>query len=340
MKKLYSKTDYIEYKVDPRPEDWLGKILSECFENFQDNNGDLRTSILDNILSYKLSLSAGDSDYQACSVVLSENFGNITYTWIAEQFGYDLISNPRKLTTAGTLLSFSLDIAHGNLVPEMSYTGEYLSCAYEFTRRRLVINSIGWGCNESKELEDAKECIAKRMMVFSKFFPDKSKTELFPVFSLPFVNNSWDPDFFGFCYGDGTYGEWLYSWAEFTGREYHDWAREDQIYFSCLLEATDQYLEHHINMLLTMTRPELLYYADLSLYCGCSAIWAFLNKDIPGDIKNQELNKLYIRLTALGKIEGFGMGIYKEMAESLGKHAANYYDLSEVQEIIGYRIYL
>lgn len=34
------------------------------------------------------------------------------------------------------------------------------------------------------------------------------------------------------------------------------------------------------------------------------------------------------------------MEVYKEMAESLGKHAANYYDLDEIQEIIGYRIYL
>ena len=125
--KLYSKTDYLEYKTNPQPGDCLGKILSECFENFQDSNGIVRTSILDNILSYKLSLSAGDSDYQACSVVLSENFENITYTWIAEQFGYTLISNPRKITTLGTLLGFELDIAHGNLLPEESYTGEYLS---------------------------------------------------------------------------------------------------------------------------------------------------------------------------------------------------------------------
>ena len=93
-------------------------------------------------------------------------------------------------------------------------------------------------------------------------------------------------------------------------------------------------------MLPTMTRPELLYFADLSLYCGCSGIWAFMNRDISGDEKNSELNKLYTRLTALGKIEGAGMEVYKEMAESLGKHAANYYDLDEIQEIIGYRIYL
>ena len=34
--KLYSKTDYLEYKTNPQPGDCLGKILSECFENFQD----------------------------------------------------------------------------------------------------------------------------------------------------------------------------------------------------------------------------------------------------------------------------------------------------------------
>lgn len=335
--KLYSKTDYIEYKTNPQSGDYLGKILSECFENFQDSNGIVRTSILDNILSYKLSLSAGDSDYQACSVVLSENFENITYTWIAEQFGYTLISNPRKITTLGTLLGFELDIAHGNLLPEESYTGEYLSCAYESLRRRLIMNSIGWGCTVSKELEDAKKCMEKRMKVFERYFSGNIK---FPVFSQPFMNSSWDPDFYGFCYGDGTYGEWNYSWAGFIGREYHDWTREDQIYFSCLYEATDQYLEYHLNMLPTMIRPELLYFADLSLYCGCSGIWAFMNRDISGDEKNSELNKLYTRLTALGKIEGAGMEVYKEMAESLGKHAANYYDLDEIQEIIGYRIYL
>ena len=269
--------------------------------------------------------------------MLSENFENITYTWIAEQFGYTLISNPRKITTLGTLLGFELDIAHGNLLPEESYTGEYLSCAYESLRRRLIMNSIGWGCTVSKELEDAKKCMEKRMKVFERYFSGNIK---FPVFSQPFMNSSWDPDFYGFCYGDGTYGEWNYSWAGFIGREYHDWTREDQIYFSCLYEATDQYLEHHLNMLPTMIRPELLYFADLSLYCGCSGIWAFMNRDISGDEKNSELNKLYTRLTALGKIEGAGMEVYKEMAESLGKHAANYYDLDEIQEIIGYRIYL
>lgn len=335
--KLYSKTDYIEYKTNPQSGDYLGKILSECFENFLESDKEVRVSILENILKYKLTLEDTTEDYQACSVVLSENFENITYTWIAEQFGYTLISNPRKITTLGTLLGFELDIAHGNLLPEESYTGEYLSCAYESLRRGLIMNSIGWGCTVSKELEDAKKCMEKRMKVFERYFSGNIK---FPVFSQPFMNSSWDPDFYGFCYGDGTYGEWNYSWAGFIGREYHDWTREDQIYFSCLYEATDQYLEHHLNMLPTMTRPELLYFADLSLYCGCSGIWAFMNRDISGDEKNSELNKLYTRLTALGKIEGAGMEVYKEMAESLGKHAANYYDLDEIQEIIGYRIYL
>lgn len=335
--KLYSKTDYIEYKTNPQSGDYLGKILSECFENFLESDKEVRVSILENILKYKLTLEDTTEDYQACSVVLSENFENITYTWIAEQFGYTLISNPRKITTLGTLLGFELDIAHGNLLPEESYTGEYLSCAYESLRRRLIMKSIGWGCTVSKELEDAKKCMEKRMKVFERYFSGNIK---FPVFSQPFMNSSWDPDFYGFCYGDGTYGEWNYSWAGFIGREYHDWTREDQIYFSCLYEATDQYLEHHLNMLPTMTRPELLYFADLSLYCGCSGIWAFMNRDISGDEKNSELNKLYTRLTALGKIEGAGMEVYKEMAESLGKHAANYYDLDEIQEIIGYRIYL
>lgn len=335
--KIYSKTDYIEYKSNPRKDDWLGKILSECFENFQDSNGIIRNSVLDNVLSYKLSLSAKDSDYSSCSVILSENFSDITYTWIAEQLGYTLTSNPRKATTTGTLLGFDLDIACGNLLPEESYTGEYLSCAYELVRRRLIINSIGWGCTVSKELEDAKECMAKRMEVFKRYFNGNIK---FPVFSRPFINSSWTPDFWGFCYGDGTYGEWNYTWADFTGREYHDWTREDQTYFSCLLEATDQYLTNHINMLPNMIRPELLYYADLSFFCGCSGIWAFMNRDITGDIKNRELNKLYTRLEALGKIEGAGMDVYKDMAESLGKHAANYYDLEEIQGIIGYRIYL
>lgn len=240
--KLYSKTDYIEYKTNPQSGDYLGKILSECFENFLESDKEVRVSILENILKYKLTLEDTTEDYQACSVVLSENFENITYTWIAEQFGYTLISNPRKITTLGTLLGFELDIAHGNLLPEESYTGEYLSCAYESLRRRLIMNSIGWGCTVSKELEDAKKCMEKRMKVFERYFSGNIK---FPVFSQPFMNSSWDPDFYGFCYGDGTYGEWNYSWAGFIGREYHDWTREDQIYFSCLYEATDQYLEHH-----------------------------------------------------------------------------------------------
>lgn len=334
--KLYSKTDYIEYKTNPSQDDWLGKILSECFEN-RTAEGTIRNSVLDNVLSYKLTLSAGDEDYEACSKVLSGNFLEITYPWIAETFGYELISNPRKITTAGTLLGFDLDIAHGNLSAEEGYTGEYLSCAYEILRRRLVKNSIAWGCTVSKELSDAKECMEKRMKVFERYFGGNIK---FPKFSQPFMVSSWDPDFFGFCYGDGTYGEWNYSWAGFVGKDYHDWTREDQIYFSCLFEATDQYLGNHLNMLPTMTRPELLYFADLSLYCGCSGIWAFMNRDISGDIKNSELNKLYTRLEALGKIEGAGMDVYKEMAARLKEHAANYYDLSEVQEIIGYRIYL
>ena len=95
----------------------MGKILSECFENFLESDKEVRVSILENILKYKLTLEDTTEDYQACSVVLSKNFENITYTWIAEQFGYTLISNPRKITTPGTLLGFELDIAHGNLLP-------------------------------------------------------------------------------------------------------------------------------------------------------------------------------------------------------------------------------
>lgn len=340
MNKIYSKTDYIEYKIDPKENDWLGKILSECFENFQDSDGVIRNTVLNNVLSYKLSLPLTSDDYSACSRILSKNFNNLTYSWIAEQLGYSLIANPRKSTIPGTLLSFEIDIAHGNLRSNKSYTGEYLSCAYELLRRRMIINSISWGCVKSKELEDSKECMSKRMEVFSRFFSGKQEKSMFPVFSLPFINNSWDPDFFGFCYGDETYGEWNYAWAEHTGKDYHDWTREDQIYFSCLMEATDLYLTNHINMLSNMIRPELLYFADLSIYCGCYAIWAFLGKDITGDIKDRELNKLYTRLEALGKIEGAGMEIYKEMAELLKEHSANYYDLTEIQKIIGYRIYL
>lgn len=341
MSKIYSKTNYIEYKKNPKENDWLGKILSECFENFQDSDGVIRNSILDNILSYKLSLSPEESNYIACSDILSKNFNGLTYSWIAEKFGYSLISNPRKLTARGTLLAFELDIARGYLKSDKSYIGEYLSYAFELYRRKIIIDSVKWGCSNSKEISDAKERMSRRIKVFDRYYSVGPESAKLPKFSFPFLDGSnWDPDFFEFCYGDDSYGEWNYTWADYTGRKHHDWDIEDQHYFSCSIEATDQYLTNHINMLPTMTRPELLYFADLSIYCGCYAIWAFLGKDITGDIKDRELNKLYARLEALGKIEGAGMEVYKEMAELLKGHSASYYDLTEIQKIIGYKIYL
>ena len=342
MKKIYSKTDYIEYEKNLPSGTVKDKILALCFENFQDSNNKLRTDVLSLVLGYKMALTnldggTLDPDYEACSEILGYNFKSLTYTKIAEILGYDLIDNPRGLTTRGSLASFDLDIVHGELNSDLKYTGEYLSYVYCLERRALVLGSTIWKQEWSQEVKDRAECIKNRVEVFTKYFG--SSVEL-PEFIKPF-QQKWDSlDFYSFCYSDSTYGEWEYTWQEYTGRAWYDWTREDQLFYSRYQEAIEQYLELHKNMTLTMSRSELLYYAELSIIQGVAAIWEFENGDIAGDERNTILNNVVERLATVGQSIDHDMSKFAQMSEDLKEEAAYYYDQDKVLEILGWRVYI
>lgn len=343
MNKIYSKTDYLKYRKNLPSGTIKDKILALCFENYQDSNNTLRTDILQYILGYKISLSNNgetqSQDYSGCSNILGGNFRTLTYTKIAEEFGYDLVDNPRLLTTRGSLMAFDADIVHGNLNPELQYTGEYFSYVYCLNRRTLVLDSVLWDSCFSNEIRETVECIRKRADVFTKFFQSSSSLQL-PDFIKPFQNTQYSPEFLELAYGDDTYGEWEYKWPEFTGRNWYDWTREDQLFHSRFSEAIEQYLELHQNMVLTMERLELLYYAELSIIQGVSGIWNFENGDIDGEEKTSILNKTYTRLSAVGNAINADMSRFKDMAEKLKEQAAMYYDSDAVLDILGWKIYL
>lgn len=342
MNKIYSKIDYLEYQKNLPSGTIKDKILALCFENYKNSDNILRTDVLQYVLGYKISLSNNgetqSEDYLACSEVLGGDFRTLTYTRIANTFGYDLIENPRLLTTRGSIIAFDTDIAHGNLSSDILYTGEYFSYIYCLNRRILVLESSIWNTGWSREIKDIAECIRKRVEVFTKYF---STSELsLPEFIKPFQNTEYNPGFLEMCYGDKTYGEWDYTWSTYTGRSYYDWTREDQLFHTRFTEAIEQYLELHENMVLTMKRLELLYYADLSIIQGVSGIWNFMNGDIDGEEKSIILNKVYNRLVAVGNAMNADMSKYKEMAEKLKEEAANYYDVDAVLDILGWKIYI
>lgn len=341
MNKIYSKTDYLEYQKNLPSGTIKDKILALCFENFQDSNNILRTDVLQYVLGYKISLSNNgetqSQDYEGCSEILGGNFRNLTYTGIANSLGYDLIDNPRRQTTRGSLIAFDGDIAHGNLNSDINYTGEYFSYVYCLNRRILVLESSIWKMGWSREIKDASECIRKRVEVFTKYFQGK---EELPNFIKPFKSQEYNPGFLELCYGDDTYGNWEYTWSNYTGRSYYDWTREDQLLHSRYSEAIEQYLGLHQNMVLTMDRLELLYYAELSILQGVSGIWNFENGDIDGEEKSTILNRVYNRLAAVGEAINADMSKYKEMAEKLKEEAANYYDVDAVLDILGWKIYI
>ena len=343
MNKIYSKTDYVKYQKNLPAGTIKDKILALCFENFQDSNNILRTDVLQYVLGYKISLSnSGDTesdDYLGCSEILGGDFRKLTYSKIAEKLGYELVDNPRLLTTRGSLGAFDFDIAHGNLNPGIQYTGEYFSYAYCLNRRILVLESTIWNNRWSREIEDTVDCLRKRVEVFNNYFSSNGSLEL-PEFIKPFQNLEYNPGFYELCYGDDTYGEWEYTWSNYTGRSYYDWTREDELFFSRYSEATDQYLELHKNMVITMERLELLYYAELSIILGVSGLWKFENGDIDGEKKSQILNKVYNRLYAVGQSINADMNKYKEMAEKLKEYASTYYDDEAVLEILGWKTYI
>ena len=329
--KIYNKIDYIKNEIEGP----LGKILQECFENFLCNNSPVRNTVLENVLLYKLITQEGTKEYKGCSDILEANFSSLTYTLIAEKLGYTLMFNPRRETDRLTLDSFEHDIAHGNLQPTEEYTGEYFSLAFEVLRRNLIINSILWGETGSREVSDVKECMSKRWDLFNRYFQDNF---YYPLFMVKFIDINWDPSFYELCFSPLVYEQWDLTWEKFTGHSYHEWTRVDQIYHERYNEAIEQYLDLHYNMTSNMDREELMYYAELSLYQGCSIIWGFLNGDHDGDKKNNGLNKLLRRLNNVGSIEGAGLEVYREMADKLKEEASTYYDLDKVQEIINWRV--
>lgn len=329
--KIYNKIDYLKNDIEGP----LGKILQECFENFLCNNSDIRNTVLENTLCYKLTLQPGTKEYDGCSDILESNFSNITYTWIAEKIGYELIANPRRETDRLTLDSFEHDISHGNLQPSEEYSGEYFSLAFEFLRRNIIINSILWGESGSKEIMDVVNCMRKRWDLFNRYFSDNF---YYPLFMVKFTEIKWNPNFYELCFSPLVYEQWDLTWEKFTGHNYHEWTRVDQIYQERYNEAIEQYLDLHINMTTNMNREELLYFAELSLYQGCSVIWKFLNGDCDGEYKNNNLNKLLRRLDKVGSIDGAGLEKYKDMSNNLKNEASTYYDLDKVQEIINWRV--
>ena len=240
--------------------------------------------------------------------------------------------------TSGTIYydSFKLNGANEDVLA--SFRREYFSYIYCLNRRILVLESSIWNTGWSREIKDIAECIRKRVEVFTKYF---STSELsLPEFIKPFQNTEYNPGFLEMCYGDKTYGEWDYTWSTYTGRSYYDWTREDQLFHTRFSESIEQYLELHENMVLTMKRLELLYYADLSIIQGVSGIWNFMNGDIDGEEKSIILNKVYNRLVAVGNAMNADMSKYKEMAEKLKEEAANYYDVDAVLDILGWKIYI
>ena len=343
MNKIYSKTDYLEYQKNLPSGTIKDKILALCFENFQDSNNILRTDVLQYVLGYKISLSNNgetkSDDYIGCSNILGGDFRTLTYTKIAEELGYDLIDNPRRQTTRGYIVEFDEDIVHGNLNPDISYTGEYFSYIYCLNRRILVLESTIWKTGWSREIKDVVECLRKRVEVFTKYFQGSS-TLVLPDFIKPFQNSSYDPGFLELCYSDDTYGNWEYTWPTYTGRSWYDWTREDQLFHSRYSEAIEQYLDLHQNMVLTMDRLELLYYAELSIIQGVSGIWNFENGDIDGEQKSIILNKTLNRLSAVGDAINADMSKYKEMSEKLKEQAATYYDDVAVLDILGWKIFI
>lgn len=329
--KIYNKLDYLKNEIaEP-----LGDILRECYENFIDYNSSIRNTVLENVLKYKMSLIPGTNEYNGCSNILNSDFSRITYSWIASEIGYELISSPRGNTDRITLDLFEKDISHGNLQPTEDYSGNYFSLAFEFLRRELIINSSIWCDSKSKEIKDVVNCMWKRWNLFNQYFSNNFD---YPSFMIKFTEIKWDPDFYELCYSPEVYENWDLTWEKLTGHKYHEWTRFDQVYYENYTNLIEQYLNLHYNMTSNMSREELMYYAELSLFQGCFYIWKFLNQDCDGETKNKELNKLLNRLNKVGSIDGSGLTKYKEMSEKLKEHASLYYDIEEIQEIIEWRI--
>ena len=339
--KNYTKLDYENYKsidcICNEESYYLGKILAECYE-FLDE--EVRDTTLQAVLDYKIYLTnqikTAKSEYTVCVEILSADFRDLTHSEIAMKFGYRITKNPRTGTIWQTLKAFESDIAKGCLRSDVDYSGEYFSIVYELSRKSLIIQSMMWRSADSKLVLDTKKSISDRLKVFDQFF---ESSENLPVFMQRFRSSQWNPtDMIELCYSDQIYIPWIKTWTGYTGKNYFEWTRQEQIWWDPVNEGNEQYINSQIEMLSTLDQTELYWLLDLCYYSICSWVWRFMNLDI----KISEYNKnIEINLSRLKKISGYYCNEYLiEVINKLSSLSGNYSNIEEIENIIGWKIFL
>lgn len=332
--KIWSKVNWLEYKSSPCPSDWLGRILCECFENYELS---LRDTILVSVLGYKMSLECsgdiGNADYQACSEILGREFKTLSYKEIAELFGYTIIKNPRYGLLRTTLRSFEHDIARGCLGSDVMYTGEYFSIVYYLARRDLIFQSVLYGNDGDQGAIDYVKIIASRLKVFTQFYGPLLEL---PSFMERFKNPSWKPGIYEFCFSKGTtYPYWLNTWEEYTGKNYFEWTGEDQKFWMPSKPSADQVITAQLELINTLGDSEIEYVEDLIFYSLCGSLHEYTYGELTGPEKDKEVQIFIERLKVLNPYVDLKFLDIIDSLEALGGS----WTVEDIEQIVGYKIY-
>lgn len=340
--KNYTKLDYENYKsqccICNEEDFYLGEILSLCYE-FLDEEV-IRDVTLQAVLNYKIYLTSAvktnKPEYTACDEILNSDFRDIRPSDIAIKFGYYITKNPRYGTCKQTLSAFESDIAQGCLRSDVDYSGEYFSIVYEFARKSLIIQSIMWKSADSKLVSDMKKSISNRLKVFDQFF---ESSENLPVFIEHFRSSQWNPtSLLELCYSDKIYIPWLKTWKGYTGKNYFEWTRQEQLWWDPVNEGNEQYIDSQIQMLNVLNQEEIYWVLELCYYSICSWIWRFINSDIKLPDYNKNIDTNLSRLISISKY--YNNEYLNEVISKLSSFGGNYTNYSEIENIIGWKIFL
>lgn len=341
--KTYSKIDYIKFKEEGNCDDYLGIILSNCYENGSYNI--VNENLMGLITKFKFSLTNLDYDYlTACNKILGSDWKILTNAEVANYLGYSIIDSPRKGLIRQTLSYFINDIAEGSLKSSESYCGEYFSLVYYLLRRDLIINSLN--SDKDSRLENSTKDIYLRFYLFSKFFEGYKEPE-FPEFLnnlIKEIKKDLDKQIklslIDFCYNELWWKNWRLNWELFTGKDYFEWTTIDNNNFLKVKSDIENYINsskdsinilkigelYHLLELILMSLNSDLMEADGDSDKIKSAVEKFVNTTTP------IYNNYYPITGETSK--------YRDMTDKLSNLIKNNntISLSDVENIIKYRI--
>lgn len=280
--KIWSKTDWENYKENVCTATWLEHILAECYKNRRSVPG-LGEKILDLVVKYKRELSNKTSPIEyiigMCNQVLTLDYAKATYHEVALIFGYEISETPVHKTVTGTISAIEHDIACGEFTD--STTSEYLSLAYHELRRNLVHSSIRSECDLSEAVREEIVDIKDRFYVLQKLLPKSPTIPGFMEKLLSFEEE--DLKFSTLCFPvlDSTsiYSTWRAEWKEVTRRYNFEWFQGDQESWisNDVCDIAERKLVTNVGVIDSLSYHEIAYTLELLLSVLACKTYTFLS---------------------------------------------------------------